>query len=265
VNVVVGDATISYRVDGRSDAPPVLLLNSLGTDLSMWDQQASRLSERYRVVRFDARGHGATSATPAPYTIDLLAGDALAVLDDTGFERAHVVGISLGGMVAIWVAGRHRERVHRLVLASTAPRIGTAESWQARADAVRRGGTAAVAAAVMDRLFSARFRAAHSDVVARFAASLTGFSAEGYVGACLALRDADLASEVRAIVAPTLVLAGTEDVSTPVADLERLHEEVAGSRLLVLDGAGHLSSVERPEAFSAAVERFLDGEEVGRA
>lgn len=263
MNVVAGDTTICYRVDGPPDAPPVLLLNSLGTDLSMWDEPASRLSSRYRVVRLDARGHGGSSATPAPYTIGLLASDALAVLDHLGLERAHVVGISLGGMNAVWIAGRHPGRVDRLVLASTSPRIGTAESWQARADAVGRGGTAAVAAAVMERFFSERFRGAHPDVVARFETSLARLSAEGYVGASLALRDADLTSEVQAIVAPTLVLAGAEDVSTPLADLERLHEQIGGSRLLVLEGAGHLSSVEQPEAFTEAVERFLDREEVG--
>lgn len=265
MNVVVADATISYRVDGRTDAPPVLLLNSLGTDLSMWDEAASRLSRRYRVVRFDARGHGGSDATRGSYTIELLAGDALAVLDDLGLERAHVVGISLGGMVAVWIAGRRPERVYRLVLASTAGRIGTKETWQARADAVRRGGTAAVGAAVMERFFSPGFRGEHPDIVARYEASLAGFSADGYVGACLALRDADLAPEVRAIVAPTLVVAGNVDVSTPIADLERLHQEIAGSRLVVVEGAGHLVSVERPEAFSGAVERFLDGEEVGTA
>lgn len=265
MNVVVGGGTISYRVDGSPDATPVMLLNSLGTDLSMWDDQALRLSDRYRLVRFDARGHGGSSATPAPYTMELLGGDALAVLDDLGLERSHVVGISLGGMAAIWIAGRHHERVQRLVLANTASRIGTPETWQARADAVRSGGTVAVAAAVMERFFSRTFRRAHPSVVARYEASLLRVSSESYVRACLALRDTDLASEVRAIVSPTLVVAGSEDVATPVADLERLHREIPGSRLLVLAGAGHLSNVEQPEMFSSAVERFLEGEEVGTA
>lgn len=262
MNVVVGAATISYRLDGPPDAPPVLLLNSLGADLSMWDRVAARLSERYQVVRFDARGHGGSSATPAPYDMETLGGDALALLDELGVSRAHVMGISLGGMLAMWIAGRHPERVDRLVLASTAARIGTTELWQARADAVRTGGTAAVAAAVMERFFSSGFREAQPSVVARFESSLEGFPAEGYVGACLALRDADLVAEVRTIAAPTLIVAGTADVSTPVAELRRLHEEIVGSRLVVIDGAGHLSAVEQPESFTDAVERFLDEEEV---
>lgn len=265
MNVDVGGATISYRVDGPPDVPAVLLLNSLGADLSMWDRTAARLSERYRVVRFDARGHGGSSATPAPYTMETLGGDALGVLGELGVERAHVVGSSLGGMVAIWIAGHHPERVERLVLANTAARIGTTELWQGRADAVRTGGTAAVAPAVMERFFSPGFRETAPDVVARFESSLESFSAEGYEGACLALRDADLADEVRAIAAPALVVAGTEDVSTPVAEVRRLQGAIAGSRLVVIDGAGHLSAVEEPEAFTDAVERFLDEEEVETA
>lgn len=265
MNVDVAGATISYRVDGPPDGPALLLLNSLGADLSMWDRVAARLSERYRVVRFDARGHGGSSATPSPYTIESLAGDALGVLRELGVPRAHVVGSSLGGMVAMWIAGRHPQRVDRLVLANTASRIGTTEVWEARADAVRRGGTAAVAPAVMERFFSKRFRATEPSLVARFESSLEGFSAEGYMGGCLALGDADLATEVRAIATPTLVVAGTEDVSTPVAELQRLHDEISGSRLVVIEGAGHLSAVEQPEAFTEAVERFLDGEEVGAA
>lgn len=265
MNAAVGGATIAYRVDGPAHAPAILLLNSLGADVSMWDEPASRLAMRYRVVRHDARGHGASTAVPGPYTIENLARDALAVLDDIGIDRAHLVGISLGGMVAIWIAAHEPQRVRRVVLANTASRIGTPETWTDRADAVRRGGTAAVAPAVMERFFSERFRRDRPDVVARFETALRGFSADGYAGACVALRDADLASEVRSIVAPTLIVGGTEDVSTPVSDVERLHEQIDGSRLVLLRGAGHLSSVEEPEAFAAAVERFLMGGEVGTA
>jgi 3-oxoadipate enol-lactonase len=260
--VDVDGVGIAYRLDGDPEAPSVVLLNSVGCDLHMWDPHVDSLGADLRVVRYDARGHGASDAPPPPYTLDRLGGDLIGLLDALAITRAHVVGASLGGLVGLWIAVRHPDRVDRAVFAGTAARIGTAELWQERADAVRTGGTEAVAGHVMTRFFSEGFRRDHADIVARYAAVLRVQSPRGYEGTCLALRDADLREEVASISTPSLIVVGDQDVATPIEEAESLHETIGQSRLIALEGAGHLCSVERPEAFDEAVGRFLRGEEL---
>lgn len=228
----------------------------------MWDPHVPTLGERFRLVRIDARGHGGSDAPPPPYTVDRFGADVIAVLDALDIPRAHVVGASLGGLVALWLAVRHPARVDRAVLAGTAARIGAPEVWQQRADEVRAGGTDAVTETVMSRFFSASFRLEKPDVVRRFADVLRAQAPHGYEATCLALRDADLRDEIGAIRAPSLILVGDQDVSTPIPDAEWLHEAIDGSRLLTLEGAGHLCAVERPAVFDDVVTRFLRGEEI---
>ncbi|MBA3737707.1 MAG: 3-oxoadipate enol-lactonase [Actinobacteria bacterium] len=253
---------ISYRLDGDAEGAPLVLLNSAGCDLRMWDPHVAALGERFRLVRTDARGHGGSDAPPPPYTVGAFGADVIALLDALEIERAHVVGASLGGLVALWIAAHHPGRVERAVFSGTAARIGTAEAWQERADAVRLGGTEAVSDLVMSRFFSASFRRDHPDVVGWFADVLRVQSRLGYEATCLALRDANLREEVGAILAPSLILVGDEDASTPVSDARWLHDAIGGSRLLTLEGAGHLCSVERRETFDEVVPRFLRGEEI---
>jgi 3-oxoadipate enol-lactonase len=260
--VDVDGVGIAYRLDGDPDAPPVVLLNSAGCDLHMWDQHVDSLEADHRVVRYDARGHGGSDAPPPPYTLDRLGEDLIGLLDALAIARVHVVGASLGGLVGLWIAVRHPGRVNRAVFAGTAARIGTAEAWQERADAVRAGGPEAVADLVMTRFFSDGFRRDHADIVARYAGILRVQSRRGYEATCLALRDADLRDEVASISAPTLIVVGDQDVATPIADAEWLHETIDQSRLITLEGAGHLCSVERPVAFDEVVRRFLRGEEL---
>ncbi|MBA3738781.1 MAG: 3-oxoadipate enol-lactonase [Actinobacteria bacterium] len=258
----VAGVGIAYRVDGHPTEPPVVLLHSAGCDLRMWDLHIAALGERFSLVRADARGHGGSDAPPPPYTVDRFGADAIAVLDALQIERAHIVGESLGGLVALWIAVHHPGRVERAVFSGTAARIGTAETWQERADAVRAGGTEAVADLVMSRFFSPAFRRDHADVVGWFTGVLRAQPAHGYEATCLALRDADLRDEVGAIVAPSLILVGDQDEATPVSDASWLHEMVDGSRLRTLEGAGHLCSVERRATFDEIVARFLRGEEI---
>lgn len=248
---------LEYRVDGPDDGPALLLANSLGTDLHLWDPQIAAWAQRYRVVRTDLRGHGGSGAPPQPYTLDDLGADAVAVLDAVGVGRAHVCGISVGGMVAQWLALRHPARVDALVLANTSPRVGTVDGWEQRIDAVRTGGTTAVRDAVIERYFSAAFRARSPEVVDRAARVLADVDDEGYVGCCTALRDADLRDEVGRITAPTLVIGGTEDVSTPPGDVRALHAAIPDSDLVMFDGAAHLSNLEEPERFTAVVADHL--------
>lgn len=258
----VDGVAIAYRLDGDPDGSPLVLLNSAGCDLRMWDPHVPALGGDFRLVRADARGHGGSDAPPPPYTLERLGADVVALLDALEIEHAHLVGASLGGLVALWIAVQHPDRVDRAVFSGTAARIGTAEAWQERADAVRAGGIEAVTDLVMSRFFSVAFRREHADVVGRFADMLRAQPAHGYEATCLALRDADLREDVGGVVAPSLILAGDQDEATPLADARWLHAAIAGSRLRTLEGAGHLCSVERRRTFDEIVPRFLRGEEM---
>jgi 3-oxoadipate enol-lactonase len=260
--IEVAGVGIAYRSDGNPNGPPLLLLHSAGSDLRMWDPHVLALGEGFRLVRVDARGHGGSDAPPPPYTVNRLGADVVALMDALEIPRAHIVGASLGGLVALRIAADHPGRVDRAVFSGTAARIGTPEAWQERADAVRAGGTEAVTEIVMSRFFSPAFRRDHPDVVGWFADVLRAQSPHGYEATCLALRDADLRDAVGAIQAPSLILVGDQDASTPVSDATWLHHAIGGSRLLTLEGAGHLCSVERPGIFDEVVARFLRGEEI---
>lgn len=251
---------LHVRLDGPADAPVLLLCNSLGTDLTLWDPQLASWTTRFHVLRFDTRGHGGSDVPTPPYTLDALGSDALAVLDAHDVSRAHVCGLSLGGLVALWLAVEHPERVGRLVLADTAARVGTEEGWTARADAVRRGGTGSVRDVVMERFFSARFREEHPATVAATGEILSTTSDQGYIGACQALATADLRDRLSDVRAKTLVLVGSEDEATPPPDARALHGAIAGSVLRTIPGAGHLANLERPEVFAELVSEFLAGD-----
>lgn len=252
------DAVVRYRVDGPDGAPALLLINSLGTDHRMWSRQERAFTERYRVIRYDARGQGGTEAPAPPYTADDLGADAVALLDHLRIERAHVCGVSLGGFVALWLAVNRPQRLRAAVYADTAARIGTVDGWNERIAAVRDGGTVSIRDLVMERFFSDRFRGEEPDVVADIGDALEDHRPEGYIGHCTALRDGDLRDDVGAIDVPSLVIVGTADVSTPPEESRWLHERIAGSRLEELPGAGHLSNLERPTAFTHAVVDHLD-------
>lgn len=255
--VDVDGVALRVRVDGEDGGPPLALLNSLGTDLDLWHRQIAALAGRYRVVRHDSRGHGGSQVPPSPYTIDRLGQDVVGILDALDVGRAHICGESLGGLVAQWLAIHHPDRVRRVVLANTAGRIGEPELWDERAAQVRAGGMAAVADAVVARFFSQSFRDAQPEVANEAAATLRATPAEGYIGSCLALRDADLRDEITAITAPTLVIAGRHDVATPPADSRRLTDAIPDARLVELDAA-HLSNVEQPQRFTTELLAFLD-------
>jgi 3-oxoadipate enol-lactonase len=252
-------ARLFYRIDGRQDAPPVVFSNSLGTDLRVWEPQIPAFAQRFRVVRYDSRGHGRSDVPPGPYTLELLGRDALAVLDALAIERAHFCGLSLGGMVALWVAIHHPERVMRAVFANTAARIGTEASWTARIRAVETGGMDAIRDVVVNRLLSSAFRARHPEVTAEIARMLVATPPRGYIAACEALRDADLRAEIARIGVPSLILGGALDEATPPDQARELHALIMGSRLHVFQQAAHLSNIEQAAAFDASVVGFLGG------
>jgi 3-oxoadipate enol-lactonase len=246
--------------DGRPDGPVVVLSNSLGTTLDMWDPQLPSLARHFRVIRYDHRGHGGSPAPPGPYGMGDLAGDLLALLDRLGIERAHVCGASLGGQVAMWIAAKAPDRVDRLVLCCTSPAFGPPDLWAERARIVRADGTGAVAATVVARWFTPDFAAAHPEVVERFRAMIASTPAEGYAECCRAVGAADLSPELRAIRAGTLVIAGAQDPAVPGERTQELGDGIAGSRLEVLDPGAHLSSVERADRVTELIIEHLTNE-----
>ena len=255
-DIEIDGARIWYTIDGRDDAPALLLLHSLGTSHVLWDAQLPPLVDRYRLIRYDARGHGKSSAPPGELTIEQLGRDALAVLDAAGAKTAVACGISIGGLTSIWLGQHSGGRVSKLVLANTAARIGTYDGWSERMRTVRQEGMAATAEQAMPRWFTDDFREKHPEVTARFRQIASACPLESYIGACAALRDADLRRDLHRITAPTLVIAGSKDLSTTVADGVYLRDNIPEARLEVLEAA-HLSNVERPEEFSELLADFL--------
>lgn len=246
------------EVSGPIDAPALVLVHSLGTDGSLWDEQARALGERYRIVRVDLRGHGRSPAPPGPYALSQLALDVLAAADAAGVHRFHCAGISLGGAIALWLAVHRPERIDRLVLANTAARIGTEPLWNERIRAVRELGMDGLCDAVLARWLSPERAARAPELAARIARIFRATDPEGYAACCAALAAADLRAGAATVRSPTLILAGSLDVSTPVADARALHAAIPGSELEVLEGAAHLSNLDRPAAFTARVAAFLD-------
>ena len=254
--VCSGSVDIHYEVQGAEDAPALLLLHSLGVDLGMWDPQMPDLLQHHRVIRYDMRGHGRSSVGAAECSIDILAQDALAVLDAAQIVKAHWCGLSLGGMTAMWAASRWPERVARLVLCNTSAHLPPASLWHSRMELVRREGMRAVAPAVVERWFTAAFRNSRPEQVARIERILEATAPEGYAAACGAIAEMNQLGDIRKIAAPTLVIGGAEDPATPLAHSRALCDAIADSRLVVLPAA-HLSNVERPQDFSVAVSNFL--------
>lgn len=247
---------LAWSRDGLPGAPALLLFNSIGTDLTLWEPQLSELGCRFDVIRFDTRGHGRSDAPDDAYTLQTLAADAVSVLDAAGIGQAHVCGLSLGGAVALQLALDSPLRVDRLIIANSAARIGSAEAWQARMDTVLSKGLEAIADMAMARFFDKGFRSMHPDVVDRFRTMLLANPAHGYAGCCAALRDADLTRHLSRLQSRTLVIAGSKDLSTPPPQLHALAEVLPEARIVELDAA-HLSNVEAAEAFTRAVQGFL--------
>ena len=254
--VLADGGALRYRIEGPSGAPVLVLSNSLGTNVAMWDAQMPVFAQRFRVLRYDSRGHGASTNTQGPYAIAQLARDVLALLDHVNVSRAHFCGLSMGGVVGMWLGAHAEERIDRLVLCNTAPRTGSAESWNARIDAVRKGGIEAIADAVIDRWFTAAFRERAPRTIRQMRYMLIANPAEGYVAACAAVRDMDQWDALPDIDRPTLIISGAHDAATPPADGRRMAQEIPGARYIELDAA-HISNVEQAERFTAEVVDFL--------
>jgi 3-oxoadipate enol-lactonase len=255
---VVATSEVHHRFDGPADAPALVLSNSLGSTLAMWDPQVPALASRFRVLRYDHRGHGGSPVPPGPYTLAELGGDVRALLDRYELARVSFCGVSLGGLVGMWLASHAPDRVDRLVLCCTAPRFAPARAWAERAALVRAEGTGAVAEAVVGRWFTPSFAARAPDLVARMRAMVASTPAEGYAACCDAIERGDLRPELAAIKAPTLVIAGADDPAAPPEQAYAIAEEVAGARVVVVPHAAHLANVEQADAVTKLILDHLD-------
>lgn len=246
---------IYWRTDGDASLPALVLANSLGTDVTLWDPILNALMQDYQVIRFDMRGHGGSDGTPGDYTLDQLTDDAAAVIDASGVPSFDFWGISLGGMVGMALGARKAVGLRKLVLSNTAAQFDKSV-WIQRIEAIRQGGMAAVADAVIGRFYTPSFVQTDGIGVRRMRNCVLSQSPEGYIGCCAAIRDMSLLPKLAAISAPTLIVTGSQDQSTPPARGEELRTNIAGSSIVSLPSA-HIPVTEMPERYLAAVLPFL--------
>lgn len=252
-----GGIAIAWGSHGPNDRPAVVLLHSLGLDSAMWEPQVAALAGQFRVVVMDMRGHGRSDAPPGPYTMADLALDVLAVTEAAGLERFHLCGLSIGGQMALWLAVHRPETLLSVALANTAARIGSVASWTGRIDAVRDGGMASIADAVLANWFSDAYSASDPERYAAARERLLHTSTQGYSGCCSALATSDLTPQLPTIGIPTLVIAGSADKPTPPSDARRLHDGVRGSELEIIAGAAHISNLDAATEFTRLLEGFV--------
>lgn len=241
---------LNYRVDGSPKAPVLVLSHALGLSMAMWDPQVERLSQAFQVLRYDHRGHGGSPVPAGPYRIEDLGRDLLHLLDRLSLERVSFCGLSLGGMVGMWVASNAPERIDRLVLCCTAARMLRPDDFATRARTVREHGMEAIADSLIGRWFTPSFPASHPDAVARIRATLLSTPQEGYAGACEAIAQMDLRDDLPRITAPTLVIGAEKDQSTPPEKSREIAEGISGAALVVIPDAAHIANVEQPDAVS---------------
>lgn len=252
----LADVRLHYRFDGPVGAPVLMLSNSLGTDLAMWEAQMPRLTRDHRVLRYDTRGHGQSAVPPGPYTIAHLGRDVVALLDHLALDRVTFCGLSLGGMTGMWLGIHAKARVARLVLANTTARIARPDLYEARIAKVNADGMAAIAGDVLPRWFTPQFIAREPATVATIKTMLERTPAAGYVACCAAVRDMDQRDLLPKVKAPTLVVAGKHDPATPPEANEYIKNHIPGAQFATLDAA-HISNVEQPDAYAKTVLEFL--------
>jgi 3-oxoadipate enol-lactonase len=252
----VSGQTLHYALEGVPDGLPLVFINSLGTDLRIWDRVAAALSGRFRIVRYDKRGHGLSYCPPAPYSIHDFSADLDGLLNYLEIPKAILVGISVGGMIAMDFTVRRLERVQALVLCDTAPKIGTAEMWNQRIDTLRRHGMAYLAEAILARWFAPGFKEENTAAYHGYSNMLTRMPVEGYTGTCEAIRDDDLTSLVGVITAPTLVMCGAEDLATPPDLVRGICKLIPQAQYYEIQGAAHLPCIERPQEMAERIAKF---------
>jgi len=251
----------STGVEGSADTqrPAILLLNALGATLSIWERQVPALAEHFVVVRCDMRGHGESPVPPGPYVLDDLVDDCIALLDNLGIQRVHLAGLSLGGMTAMRMAARNPERVDRLAVLSSSAQLGSAQTWTERAATVRTSGTEAVADTVVSRWLTEQRRLADPQTTAALREMVASTAPDGYANCCEAIRDTDLRADLALITAPTLVISGTDDQSTPPEHLQAVAAGIQGARLLEIPDCAHICTIDQPDVVTDALVEHFSG------
>jgi 3-oxoadipate enol-lactonase len=259
MKVNVNGINVNYTLEGPANAPVVTLSHSLATDLSMWEPQMKALTARYRVLRYDTRGHGGTDAPSGAYSLAQLADDARAMLRALGVARTHWVGLSMGGMIGQTLALASPDLFLSLSLCDTSSRIPAEAKplWADRIKTAETQGMEPLVEPTIGRWFTAPFRERHKDVIEPVRAMIRGTKPQGYAGCCHAIAALDLTDKLSAIKIPTVVIVGEEDQGTPVAASQAIQAKIADSQLHILKSAAHLSNLEQPEAFNAALTSFL--------
>ncbi len=249
-------ASLHVEIEGPDAAPALMLSNSLGTDLHMWDPQAGEFTKSFRLIRYDRRGHGKSSAPKGPYSMEMLGRDALGILDALNIRKVHWLGLSMGGMVGQWLGANAPDRIDRLILSNTSSYYENKMPWNDRIALVREKGLGAIADNIMKVWFTEDFRTRAPQTVARMKDTMLGIPLEGYIGCCEAVRDMDHRDLLGRITAPTLVIAGIKDPATPVENAEFIRARVPGAKLALIDAA-HIANVEQPNAYARAAMDFL--------
>jgi 3-oxoadipate enol-lactonase len=254
--ITVRGETFNAEISGKEGAPWLVFSNSLSSSLSMWDPQMAAANARFRVLRYDSRGHGQSVAKPGPYTIAQLADDALAIMDNFGIARADWCGLSKGGMVGQWLLTHHAHRVGRAVLANTAARMTPPDLWNGRMRNARTNGMAALVEPTLQRWFTPEFIAAAPQTMDLIRAMVAATPVEGYCGCCAAIRDMDQSETIRTIRNPVLLISGDRDPATTPAMMHLMRERIPEARFVSLS-ASHISNIEQPDAFTRAMMEFL--------
>lgn len=252
------DVQIYYEWSGRENHPVLVFSNSLGTNLTMWDPQIPEFRKHFHVLRYDTRGHGKSGVIPGPYSIEQLGWDVIRLLDALQIDRVHFCGLSMGGMIGMFLGANAAKRLNKLVLCNTAAKIGTPDTWNARIQAVQNGGMKSVARTVIERWLTPGYRAAHPSETHAALMVLEAANPEGYAGCCAAVRDADQRQSLAQIHVPCLVLTGTHDPVTPPSDAHFLTEHISGAKYVDVSAA-HLSNLEGRDDFNRNVLQFLLG------
>jgi 3-oxoadipate enol-lactonase len=247
---------IHVQVEGPADAPVLILSNSLGTNLHMWDDQAPALAQHFRLVRYDRRGHGQSSVLKGPYSMERLGRDVLAIADGLGAKTFNWCGLSMGGMVGQWLGANAPDRVEKLILSNTHYRFPEQSFWNDRIKFVQEKGLAAMVAPNMERWFTREFRERAPQAIARMKEMFVATKPEGFIACCEAIRDMDFRESTPRITVPTMVIVGRHDPATPPAAGEWIAQQIKGAKLVALDAA-HIANIEQPKAYTDAVIAFL--------
>ena len=256
--IKVGELDVTYRFDGPADRPVLLMSNSLMSNLTMWDPTVPALADRFRILRYDTRGHGQTTVTPGPYSIGMLADDAVGLLDALGIRQAHIMGLSMGGMIAQQIGARYPDRALSLLLCDTASEMPPRTMWEERLAIARSQGISGLVDGTIKRWFTAPFIERAPQEIAKVREMILGTPVEGYMNCAGAVRDMAQTTMLLKIKAPTLVITGRQDPACTVEQSTVLHRMIDTSRMIVIEDAAHLSNIEQPTVFNREIRNFLD-------